>query len=267
MRHAAHPAALALAVLALLTSAVATAEPLAVATGPTGPTSATAPKRNWGPEQATGAPDTSTAADAVTAWASWRADAPGEWLEVEFAREVEIAEIDIHESFNPGAISRVSVVGPNRDGVVDTPPGWRPTGPPETPSARSSILFSGTYVARSGVNVMVVKPSDHPRGRFVRIDLLSEKVPGWNEIDAVQLVGTDGSKQWAVGARASTSYADGAPPDPFQALIGHRAVVHLANGSTLDGVVESMGAEWVRVMVGGQGLVVLKTSVLYFEPK
>jgi len=34
------------------------------------------------------------------------------------------------------------------------------------------------------------------------------RVPGWNEIDAVELVGRDGSRQWATSAIASSSYAE-----------------------------------------------------------
>jgi hypothetical protein len=33
-------------------------------------------------------------------------------------------------------------------------------------------------------------------------------VPGWNEIDAVELIGRDGSHQWAKQASASSTYAE-----------------------------------------------------------
>ena len=42
----------------------------------------------------------------------------------------------------------------------------------------------------------------------VRVYLDTQRVPGWNEIDAVELVGRDGSRQWAAHARASSSFAD-----------------------------------------------------------
>ena len=44
------------------------------------------------------------------------------------------------------------------------------------------------------------------QGVIVRLDTAS--VPGWNEIDAIELVGRDGSRQWAVAANASSSYAE-----------------------------------------------------------
>ena len=43
--------------------------------------------------------------------------------------------------------------------------------------------------------------------QFHRVDFDRARVPGWNEIDAVELVGRDGSRQWATSAKASSSYA------------------------------------------------------------
>ena len=60
-------------------------------------------------------------------------------------------------------------------------------------------------------NELVV--SDFPvtedlRARSLKVYLDTTRVPGWNEIDAVQLVGKDGSKQWASASSSSSSYAD-----------------------------------------------------------
>ena len=44
--------------------------------------------------------------------------------------------------------------------------------------------------------------------RTVKLYLDSAGVPGWNEIDAVELVGRDGSHQWARSATASSTYAE-----------------------------------------------------------
>ncbi len=65
------------------------------------------PKRPWGPEQATGAPDTPNAGDLQTAWASLLPDAGLEWLQVGFQKSVAIAEVRIRETFNPGAVCKV----------------------------------------------------------------------------------------------------------------------------------------------------------------
>ena len=41
----------------------------------------------------------------------------------------------------------------------------------------------------------------------IRVYLDTAKVPGWNEIDAVELIGRDGTRQWAKSATASSTYA------------------------------------------------------------
>ena len=46
------------------------------------------------------------------------------------------------------------------------------------------------------------------RAQSVKVYLDTARVPGWNEIDAVQIIGRDGSKQWASASSASSSYAD-----------------------------------------------------------
>ncbi len=50
--------------------------------------------------------------------------------------------------------------------------------------------------------------------KSVKVYLDTQRVTGWNEIDAVQLVGRDGAEQWASGASASSTYASkGAPAE------------------------------------------------------
>ncbi|MEX0611993.1 MAG: hypothetical protein WD229_07720, partial [Pirellulales bacterium] len=65
-------------------------------------------KRPWGPEQATGAPDTLQAGDHSTAWASRTADGQAEWLAVTYDQPVDAVAIIIHETYNPGAIHKVT---------------------------------------------------------------------------------------------------------------------------------------------------------------
>src|ERR1043166_232657 len=49
-------------------------------------------RRAWSPEQVIGAPDTMQAGDKVTAWASRSPDGGAEWLNVDYERQVQIAE-------------------------------------------------------------------------------------------------------------------------------------------------------------------------------
>src|SRR5688572_7227291 len=64
---------------------------------------------NWSPTQATGAPDTPTAGDKVTAWASASADGTQEWLVLEYENAVVPKAGEIHENHCPGAVVRVGV--------------------------------------------------------------------------------------------------------------------------------------------------------------
>src|SRR5262249_39069409 len=68
------------------------------------------PRRNWGEEQILGPPDTGSAGDMPTAWASREPDAGPEWLAAGFDTAVEIAEVRIRETFNPGAINKVTAL-------------------------------------------------------------------------------------------------------------------------------------------------------------
>ena len=144
-------------------------------------------RRPWGPEQATGAPDTLQAGDFRSAWASLEADAGPEWLVVDFPKEVEVAQVRVRETLGPGTIFMVSAI------LAD---------------GSEKILWHGTEPAAEAPVEMEFNPSSQVRSRRIRIQLDTTVVKGWNEIDAVELVGTDGTRQWASGAWASSTYAD-----------------------------------------------------------
>jgi hypothetical protein len=141
----------------------------------------------WGPDQATGAPDTPEAEDAPTAWCPLEPDAGAEWLLVHFEKKVSIAEVRVRESFNPGAVARVSAL--SEDGA-------------------SSVLWEGHDPTAQSPEDFVLRVALEVRGQSILIELDTARRPGWNAIDAVELVGRDGSRQWASGAAASSTYAD-----------------------------------------------------------
>jgi hypothetical protein len=150
--------------------------------------------RNWGPEQATGAPNTPGAGDQVTAWAPRTQDGQKEWLELDYEASVTVATIQVYETYNPGALYRVTSVAD--DGKeTEIWAGQDPT-PVGAPMGTSEIAAAG-----------------NPKTNRIRIYLDSPRVPGWNEIDAVGLVDDGGKTHWAVKARASSSYADTMGPD------------------------------------------------------
>ena len=146
-----------------------------------------AQKRSWGPEQAVGEPDTSRSGDIPTAWAPLEQDGGEEWLKLDYENAVDIAEVRVRETHNPGAISKVTALAADGNEVTL----WEGVEP------KSEAPVEMTFSVPNSVNA-----------RSVKVYLDTRRVPGWNEIDAVQLIGRDGSQQWAKQATASSTYAE-----------------------------------------------------------
>lgn len=100
---------------------------------------------------------------------------------------MDISEINVRETYNPGAISKIAAVLPNGEEVVV----WEGTEPPAQAPVDMNFQVPAGVAAQS-----------------VKVYLDRSRVPGWNEIDAVEVVGRDGSRQWASSAAASSSFAD-----------------------------------------------------------
>jgi hypothetical protein len=146
-------------------------------------------KRAWGPEQATGEPDTKVAGDISTAWASSTPDGADEWLDLEYAEAVKIASVQIFETYNPGAVYKVT--GFNEPGGEEIL--WEGKDPtdPKKDLGTSEIPVKGKLITKR-----------------IRIYLKSKEFPGYNEIDAVSIKDADGKVQWATKATASTTFAE-----------------------------------------------------------
>ncbi|MCA9014284.1 MAG: Ig-like domain-containing protein, partial [Planctomycetaceae bacterium] len=56
-------------------------------------------------------------------------------------------------------------------------------------------------------NIFEVKPETKLVSQSIKVYLDTTRVKGWNEIDAVQLVSSNNSRQWATKASASSTYA------------------------------------------------------------
>jgi hypothetical protein len=121
----------------------------------------------WSAAQVIGPPDTLVAGDAQTAWAAKDADGGTEWLHVKFPLAVKISKVRVHETFTPGGVVAVDVVAP--DGTR------RRVWEGADPSGLAPVWFE---VDLQGAV-----------GREVVITLDTKKRPGWEEIDAVELVG------------------------------------------------------------------------------
>ena len=161
-------------------------------------------KRGWGPEQATGEPDTPVAGDQTTAWASATPDGADEWLELEYAAPVLVEAVLVHETYNPGALFKI--VGYTDSGMdAELWAGEDPT-PRGAGKGVSEIALKGTLETKR-----------------IRLHLKSKEVPGWNEIDAVGLRDAKGKVHWAVSAKASSTFGAGIAPAaglPFGVPIG-----------------------------------------------
>lgn len=149
-------------------------------------------KRNWGPEQVTGEPDTQMAGDIVTAWASAGQDTGEEWLMLEYEDFITPTAILVHETYNPGALTRV--VAYKADGEeVEL---WKGEDP--TP-------------ANAGLGVSEVPVKANFKTNRIKIFLDSAGVAGWNEIDAVGIRDKAKKTYWAMACEASTTYASAFP--------------------------------------------------------
>src|SRR5262249_28966147 len=126
--------------------------------------------RSWGEEQATGPPNTFQAGDLSTAWASRLPDGGEEWLNLDYSNQVYIAEVRVRETYNPGAISKVAAVLPN---------------------GQEQTIWEGVTEAGEAPVEKVFPVSGNIYARGVKVYLDTRRVPGWNEIDAVELVGRD----------------------------------------------------------------------------
>ncbi|MFN3978834.1 MAG: PPC domain-containing protein [Caldilinea sp.] len=126
---------------------------------------------SWSAKQATGAPDTLEAGDKITAWAALNADVQEETLVLTFDVAVIPTGIEIYETYNPGAVVKVEVLDLNTDEWIVVWEGVADTVGEEI--AVFSPPLSTVEFATNQVRLTIDEPS----------------VPGWNEIDAVRLIG------------------------------------------------------------------------------
>ena len=151
------------------------------------------PSTGWGVDQATGPPNTAGPGDLSSAWASASQDNQKEWLILEYDESVRPVAVVVHETYNPGAVVRVSHL-----------PKW----------GRETVLWEGTDPTPStaGMGVSRLPVSANVKTSRIKIYIDSPAVPGWNEIDAVGLELASGEVIWATSAEASSSYGNRTAP-------------------------------------------------------
>ena len=120
--------------------------------------------------QATGEPNTPLAGDYPTAWASKEADGGDETLELSYEATVSPLAIRIYETNAPGAVVKIEAF--------------------DAESEEWAVLWEGSDPtdAYSRVFSPELEQIDFATNR-IRLTLDSANVSGWNEIDAVELIG------------------------------------------------------------------------------
>jgi len=125
----------------------------------------------WGATQATGAPDTQRCGDYQTAWTAAGSDSV-DWLDVRFPLAVHVTAVNVIQSFNPNQVVHVELVGA---------------------FGRSVAIYDGVPIqVDQACPYTLAIPVEKTAARFdtVRISMdQSVRGLGWNEIDAVELVG------------------------------------------------------------------------------
>ena len=125
----------------------------------------------WAASQVIGEPDTSLCGDYHTAWASAGSDSIA-WLDVKFPIAVYVTGVNIHQSFNPNQVVKVELLG-SFDG--------------------STEIYSGDPVQEDQecpFTFMIETDKTVDRFDSVRITVDQSVLGlGWNQIDAVELVG------------------------------------------------------------------------------
>ncbi len=127
---------------------------------------------SYHPFRAAGAPDTEAYGDRDTSWATKESDTGLEWIELEYAKPVNASQIKIRQNNAPGAIISVDIY----DETGSAHNIWK--GPDATQYKPSTI---------SWLNIPFEKTAF--KTQRVKITLATNAVSGWNEIDAVQLIG------------------------------------------------------------------------------
>jgi hypothetical protein len=148
----------------------------------------------WSAQSAVGPPDTWEHADRSTAWCPREKDGGAEWLELEYRPALPARQVRIHETFNPGAVTRVILTDESNAVLAEVPV------PVQSRTGASFLDLSFPLTSRPVFTV--------------RIELDTRRIPGWNQIDAVELVGPY-VRGWAAAARASSSFGEARASPPI----------------------------------------------------
>jgi hypothetical protein len=124
----------------------------------------------WGAIQAVGPPNTTTCGDSRSAWATSQPNEQGV-LTLYYVQLVKPTAILIHETYNPGFITRVIVTdNQGQEHIVY--------------EAEPALSFQCPFV-----RVILINKADYAANSITITVDQSTSVGGWNQIDAVELIG------------------------------------------------------------------------------
>ena len=136
--------------------------------------------------QAAGPPDADPNVDDPKAWASKSGDMGVQWIELTYHPPLSASRARIFEVNSAGAVIEIQAI--DSQGRKRT--AWLGNDPLRKPGVFDVALDAGgSKVAK------------------LRVILDTSRRPGWNEIDAVELIGA-GGRAWASSAVASSTYGD-----------------------------------------------------------
>lgn len=128
------------------------------------------PNASYAASQATGAPDVQVYSTTPQAWSAKTPDSGIEWIELTFAKPVHATAVRVRESSGSGAVIKIEL--------------FDDKGAPQT-------VWSGADTTKE-LNYLIAEfPKTAFKSNRVKVTLATNVVSGWNQIDAVQLVGSD----------------------------------------------------------------------------
>jgi hypothetical protein len=128
---------------------------------------------NYAAARMAGAPDVPQPGDHVNAWCPAKSSGT-EWCQATFAQPLFATEVRVRQTNAPGAIVKVEAITP--EGVTHV--WWEGTDPSKAPTTAHLAWFA------------IRVPRTPYRVASIRLTLNLDAVSGWEEIDALQLVGT-----------------------------------------------------------------------------
>ena len=125
---------------------------------------------SWSAMQATGAPNVDHYGDDGHAWAPSMPDAGIEWLDLNYARPVHATGVRVRESCGSGAVIRLEFFDEQ---------------------GKAHQIWQGLDPTKELNYLEISFPRTDYKTNRVKVTLATNTIPGWNEIDAVQLLGKE----------------------------------------------------------------------------